>query len=224
MKVLLIEDELKVAESVKAFLEDAQIIVHCAFDGATGLQMAQKNEYDVIVSDIIMPQLNGIELCKKIRNDHITTPILLLSALYQPEDKVLGLESGADDYLSKPFDLRELLARIQALVRRAQNSPSVSNKLVFQDLEMHLQTLEVWRSNEKIILTPREFALLTYLVRNQGRVISKTELLEQVWNIDEQINTNVIEVYIGYIRNKVDKKFEKKLIHTHHGVGYIVKE
>jgi two-component system, OmpR family, copper resistance phosphate regulon response regulator CusR len=223
MKVLLIEDEPKTAQSIKTWLEEAQFHVDCAFDGFTGQRFATRNEYDVIISDVILPQINGIDLCKYFREEGIHTPILMLSALSQPEDKVAGLNAGADDYLSKPFDFNELLARIYALMRRAVQPAASAQKLLFADLELNLDTLEAWRQGTKIILTPREFALIEYFIKNQGRVLPKSELAEKVWNIDAEMNTNVIEVYIGYLRNKIDKGFAKPLIHTHFGVGYILK-
>jgi len=223
MKVLLIEDEQKTAQSIKSWLEEAQMTVECAFDGFTGKRLATLNEYDIIISDIILPKINGIDLCRHFREAGIKTPILMLSALSQPEDKVAGLNAGADDYLSKPFHFQELLARLYALVRRSTQQPAFSAKLTFADLELNLDTLEVWRSGVKITLTPREFALLEYLVRNQARVVPKAEISERVWNLIPEINTNVIEVYVGYLRNKIDKGFEKRLIHTHFGVGYYLK-
>lgn len=224
MKVLLIEDEQKTAASIKSWLEDARFKVDCAFDGFTGRRLAGHNEYDVIISDIVMPGTNGIDFCRYLRDKGVQTPILLLSALSRPEDKVLGLNAGADDYMAKPFDFYELLARINALTRRPGRPTEDPVKLSFADLELNLHSLEVWRAGVKIILTPREFALLEYLVRNQGRVIPKAEISEKVWNLDVEINTNVIEVYVGYLRNKIDKGFGKRLIHTHFGVGYVLKE
>lgn len=224
MKVLLIEDEQKTAESIKSWLEDARIEVDCAFDGFTGQRLAAQNEYDVIISDIVLPGVNGIDICRHLRDKGSQTPILLLSALSRPEDKVMGLNAGADDYMTKPFYFPELLARVHALTRRTGRPMEYPSKLSFADLELNLHSLEVWRAGVKIVLTPREFSLLEYLVRNQGRVIPKAEISEKVWNLDVEINTNVIEVYVGYLRNKVDKEFGKRLIHTHFGVGYVLKE
>lgn len=224
MKVLLIEDEPKTAESIKAWLEDARFEVACAFDGFTGRRLAEQNDYDIILSDVVMPGVNGIDLCRHLRKTGLKTPILLLSALHRPEDKVAGLNAGADDYMAKPFDLHELLARIYALTRRSRRQVEEVIKLSFSDLELNLHSLEVWRAGVKISLTPREFALLEYLIRNQGRVVPKAEISERVWNLDAEINTNVIEVYVGYLRNKIDKGFDKRLIHTHFGVGYVMKE
>lgn len=221
MKILLIEDETKTARAIQSFLQENQMDVICAFDGATGRGVALQNTFDLIICDVTLPGLNGIDLCRELRESGNRTPFLFLSALSQAEDKVTGLEAGADDYLAKPFDFKELRARIDALTRRASQPPPI--KLVFADLEMNLATLEVTRAGQKIMLTPREFALLEFLVRNQGRVVSKSEILEAVWNIDEKINTNVIEVYVGYVRNKMDKGFAQKLIHTHFGAGYVLK-
>lgn len=222
MKVLLVEDEVKMAQSVKVWMEEQQLEVDCVYDGLTGLLFAERGAYDVIVSDVIMPAMNGVELCRNLRLKGIMTPVLLLSALSQPGDKVSGLNAGADDYLAKPFDFNELLARIRALTRR-QQAPVAPARIVFEDIEMNLETLEVWRNGTKIALTPREFELMQFLIKNQGRVIPKAEILEQVWGLDVDINTNVIEVYVNYLRNKIDKGFDKKLIHTHFGVGYILK-
>lgn len=227
MKILLIEDEPKTAASIQAFLEESGLAVSHAPDGQAGHELALREPFDVIVSDIQMPRMTGLELCQKLREAGIQTPFLFLSALSQTDDKVTGLNVGADDYLAKPFDFSELKARIEALARRRSTgggqAAAVSRKLVFADLEMNLDTLEVVRAGQKIVLTPREFALLEFFVRNPGRVVSKTEILERVWNIDEKINTNVIEVYVSYVRNKVDKGFDQKILHTHFGVGYVLK-
>lgn len=223
MKILLIEDEQKTSQSIKSWLEEYQISVDCAYDGSMGLSLATSNTYDVILSDVILPKLSGFEFCRMVRTAGVKTPIMMLSALSQPEDKVTGLDAGADDYMSKPFDLKELLARINALIRRSGDKESVSNLLSFADIELNLNTFEVHRAGKKIILTPREFSLLEYLVRNQDRVLPKAEISEKVWNIDIEFNTNVIEVYVNYLRNKIDKGFDKKLIHTRFGIGYYLK-
>jgi two-component system copper resistance phosphate regulon response regulator CusR len=225
LKVLIIEDEIKTAHSLKAFLEEeCDAMVDCAYDGYTGKRLALQNNYDMVFSDIILPNLNGVELCRQLRSEGLQTPILMLSALYQPEDKIAGLNAGADDYLAKPFDFHELVARLNAIIRRSKTITTQTNEISFADLSLNLLTLEVWRSGQKITLTPREFSLLEYLVKNPNRVIPKLEILEVVWGLNEDINTNVIEVYINYVRNKIDKNFPTKLIHTHFGVGYILKE
>ena len=224
MKMLIIEDEPKTAQTLQAYLEEECLAkVDCFFDGDSGKRAALQGQYDVILTDIVLPELSGIDLCYQLREAGVTTPILILSALNQPEEKVAGLNAGADDYLSKPFYFKELVARIQALVRRAGQPPAPSSRLQFEDISIDLATLEVWRAQQKIVLTPREFALLEYFLRNPNRVIPKLEILENVWGLNEGINTNVVEVYLNYIRNKVDKGFAKKLLHTHFGVGYILK-
>lgn len=224
MKVLLIEDETKVVQSLKKGLVEHQIAVDFAYDGHTGRLLAEKGDYDVIISDVIVPNLNGFELVRQLRQEGIRTPVMLLTALNATDNKVEGLDAGADDYLVKPFEFRELLARIKALARRGKDGPMQKTVLTFEDIEMNLDTKEFMRSGRKIELTPKEFALMEYFIRHQGRVISKSEIAEKVWDINFETSTNVIEVYINYLRNKMDKPFEKKLIHTLFGVGYILRE
>ncbi|MBK8701853.1 MAG: response regulator transcription factor [Saprospiraceae bacterium] len=221
MKILLIDDETKIIQSLKKGFEENGIEVELAFDGETGRLLAEKNEYNVIVSDVIMPKLNGYELVQALRRNGNVTPVLLLSALDATDEKVVGLESGADDYLSKPFAFQELLARIKALDRR--HAPkSTNNILKYSDIELNLDSRMFYRNGQKIDLTPKEYALIEYLLRNPERVISKAELAEKVWEIDFVTNTNVIEVYVNYLRNKMDKNFDKKLIHTQFGIGYML--
>ena len=224
MKVLLIEDEPKMARSLKKGLEEHQIEVDAALDGLTGYQLAVGNEYAVIISDIILPELNGIDLLLQLRNTGNRTPVILLSALGQTDDKVTGCEAGADDYLTKPFEFRELLMRIRALARRPVDTYQSSPSLRFADLEMNLETKEFFREGQKIALTPREFSLMEYLLRNPGRVISKNEISERVWNLHFDTGTNVIEVYVNFLRKKIEKGFAKKLIHTQFKNGYILRE
>lgn len=224
MKVLIIEDEVKVVHSLRQGLVESDIAVDSAYDGYTGLSLAEGGQYDVIVSDIVMPRLNGIEFVKEVRKKGLQTPILLITALGATDDKVAGLDSGADDYLVKPFEFRELLARIRALSRRYHDRIRMGSILSFSDIEMNLDTRITTRAGRKIDLTPKESALLEYLIRNKERVISKQEIAEKVWDINFDTNTNVIEVYINYLRNKIDRPFEKKLIHTQFGIGYILKD
>ncbi len=224
MKVLIIEDEVKVVHSLRQGLVESDIAVDSAYDGYTGLSLAEGGQYDVIVSDIVMPRLNGIEFVKEVRKKGLQTPILLITALGATDDKVAGLDSGADDYLVKPFEFRELLARIRALSRRYHDRIRMGSILSFSDIEMNLDTRITTRAGIKIDLTPKESALLEYLIRNKERVISKQEIAEKVWDINFDTNTNVIEVYINYLRNKIDRPFEKKLIHTQFGIGYILKD
>jgi two-component system copper resistance phosphate regulon response regulator CusR len=224
MKILIVEDEKKMANSLKVGLEEHGIDVDLAFNGADGLNKSMTNVYDVIVSDIMMPGITGLDLCKSLRNQHIFTPVLFLSALSTTDNKVEGLEIGGDDYLTKPFEFKELLARIKTLSKR--NKPIISNEsiLVVKDLIMNLEARSVKRDNKSIELTAREFDLLQYFIENKNRVISKKELNENVWDIHFDTGTNVIEVYVNYLRNKIDKDFVKKLIHTVHSKGYILKD
>lgn len=223
MRILLIEDEIKTLQSLRQGLEEFGWTVNAASDGLFGLGLAQQQEFDVIVSDITMPGMDGLMLCRKLREQGIATPVLLLTALGHTDDKVTGLEAGADDYLTKPFEFKELLARIKALARRPTASLRTENILRFKDLEQDLDAKTVRRSGKEILLTPREFALLEFFLRNPGKVLSKTEIAEKVWDLDFDTGTNVIEVYVNYLRNKMDKGFEQKLIHTQFGQGYVLK-
>ena len=223
MKVLLIEDHPKTVQTLKQGLEENQMEVDFAYDGYSGKLLAERNKYDVIVSDIIIPYMNGLELCKYLRSIGIKTPVLMLSALDTIEDKVVGLDAGADDYLVKPFEFRELLARIRALSRRSADVATSSFIFTFEDLELNLHTKKVTRGDKIIELTPKEFSLLEYLIRNKEKVVTKAEIFENVWDINFETGTNVVEVYVNYLRNKLDKGFAKKLIHTKFGIGYILK-
>ncbi len=224
MKVLLIEDEYKVVQTLRQGLNEHGIDVEYAQDGEEGFQIAYTKSFDVIISDVIMPKMNGIDVIKKLRIHGNKTPVLLLTALSDTDHKVLGLEAGADDYLVKPFEFIELLARIRAISRRGQNQNAHSANLNIHDLELNLDTKIVKRNGKNIQLTSKEYQLLEYLMKNKGRPITKIELTEHVWNIDFDTNTNIIEVYINYLRNKVDKPYDKKLIHTIFGIGYILKD
>ncbi|MEP7268014.1 MAG: response regulator transcription factor [Saprospiraceae bacterium] len=223
MNVLLIEDEPKTSSFLKAFLEENNIYCKICQDVDDALNVLLKDHFDIIVTDIIMPGKSGLELVKTIRERKIKSPVLVISALGETEHKVQGLNVGADDYLPKPFDLNEFLARISALYRRSKMSNLSTEKLQFKDLELNLSSMEVIREGNSIVLSPKEFNLLAYLVRNQGRVVPKSELLEQVWNLGNGINTNVVEVYINYVRKKVDKNYPIKYLHTLHGIGYVIK-
>ncbi len=223
MKILLIEDESKTVQSLKQGLEENQIDVDFAYDGYTGKLLAERNRYDVIVSDIIMPHINGLDLCRELRKLGIFTPLLLLSALCTTDDKVIGFEAGADDYLGKPFEFKELMARIKALARRKNSLLEHNPILEFADVSLNMDNKTVTRAEKKIELTPKEFALMEYFIRNQGKVVSKAEIAENVWDINFDTGTNVIEVYVNYLRNKIDKGFGQKIIHTQFGMGYILK-
>jgi DNA-binding response OmpR family regulator len=225
MRVLLVEDEIKALNALRMGLEENGWTVNTATDGEAGLRLALQHDYDVVVSDIIMPGMSGLELCRHMREKGQSTPVLLLSALGETDDKVNGLDAGADDYLTKPFELRELLARIKALSRRSVNAVYQSdNILIFNDLEQDLNAKTVRRAGREIMLTPREFSLLEFFMRNPGRVLSKSEIAEKVWDVDFDTGTNVIEVYLNYLRNKVDKGFEEKYIHTQFGLGYALRK
>lgn len=223
MKILLVDDEIKLIQSLKKGLEEHGMEVITAQNGEDAKNLAFCNEFNVIVSDVVMPELNGHELTKILRQQNNKTPILLLSALDAIDEKVVGLESGADDYLSKPFAFKELLARIKALNRRNE-AKTPQTILNYSELELNIDTKIFYRNKKRIDLTPKEYALIEYFLRSPERIISKAELAEKVWEIDFVTNTNVIEVYMNYLRNKMDKGFEKKLIHTQFGVGYILRD
>ncbi len=224
MNLLIIEDERKTADSLKKGLEESGYVVDVAYDGLAGLTLAQKNNYNLIVSDIILPKLNGVELCRQISARQSNVPILLLSALDTKDDVVSGLEAGADDYMTKPFDFRELLARVRILTKRKDASHPELTLLNFSEITMNLNNKEVLRAGVPIELTSKEFKLLEYFIRKPNTIISRSELAKEIWNIDFNTGTNIVEVYINYLRNKIDKPFGKKLIHNLHGMGYILKE
>jgi two-component system copper resistance phosphate regulon response regulator CusR len=223
MRILLIEDEVKTAQSLRQGLEEHAYTVDLANDGLRGLELATKIHYDVIVSDVLMPGITGLEMCRRLRERQLQTPVLLLTALGETDDKVSGLEAGADDYLTKPFEFREFLARIKALTRRRQADQKTTHLLRFAGLEMDLEAKTVRRDGKVLILTPREFSLLEYMMQHPGKVLSKMELAEKVWDHNFDTGTNVIEVYVNYLRNKVDKGFNQKLIHTQFGQGYVLR-
>jgi two-component system copper resistance phosphate regulon response regulator CusR len=223
MKILLIEDEPKTLQSLRQGLEENGFEVDIAYDGMIGKHLAKKNQYQIIVTDIIMPGINGLQLSKELREEGITTPILMLTALGSIEEKLMGFDAGADDYLVKPFDFLELLARIKVLVKRNQTLPITGNVLIYSDLEMNLDAHTVTRGGSKIDLTAREFALLEYLLTNHGKVISKADIAAKVWDSRIDMGTNVIEVFMTMLRKKVDKNYDTKLIHTQYGVGYVLK-
>ncbi len=221
MRILLVEDERNVASFIKKGLEEEFYAVDIAEDGPKGLSMAITKAYALLIVDIMLPGLSGIELCKRLREKGARVPILLLTAIDSVESKVTGLESGADDYLTKPFAFSELLARVKALLRRASNT---AGELFIDDLRVDLMARRVFRDNREIILTPKEFSLLEYLLRNKGIILSRTEIIENVWGYSFDPTTNIVDVHIKFLREKVDVGFHKKLIHTIRGVGYILKE
>ncbi|MCU0441015.1 MAG: response regulator transcription factor [Bacteroidia bacterium] len=224
-KILLIEDEPKVLAFIKEGLEEDDYEVSTAVDGREGLSMATQFQYDVIVLDLMLPFISGIDVCKQVRALGIETPMLMLTALGTITDKVTGLDSGADDYLVKPFEFVELLARLRALTKRSSNTKVFVNieKLDISDLVMDLNTKIVERAGKKIDLTAKEFLLLEYFLRNKGRVISRSEIAEKVWGINFDTGTNVIDVYINFLRKKIDKEHKIKLLHTIIGMGYTIR-
>ncbi|WP_299707538.1 response regulator transcription factor [uncultured Pontibacter sp.] len=223
MKILLVEDEPKVASFIKKGLEEQAYEVEQAYDGSFGLKLALQNEYDLIILDIILPNMNGLEVCRAIRKKKPLVSILMLTALGATDDKITGLDAGADDYLTKPFEFKELLARIRALTRRVGES-GASEKLTIADLEMDLGSKTVTRAGKPVNLTAREFSLLHYLLRNRGRVVSRVDITESVWETSFDTGSNVIDVYINFLRKKIDKGHSGKLIHTLVGMGYVLKE
>lgn len=221
MKILVVEDEPKVAAFIKQGLEEQGYEVDVVYDGQMGKKFAIDKTYDIMLLDIIIPYINGIELCKQIKEEKSNMPILMLTALGTTEDKVSGFDSGADDYLVKPFEFKELLARIRALTKRSRGMNEVSNKLKIADLELDLNRKEAKRGDQIIELTAKEFALLEYFMRNRGRVVSRVDIVEKVWDLSFDTGTNIVDVYVNILRKKIDKNFEHKLIHTRIGMGYI---
>ncbi|MBV8255556.1 MAG: response regulator transcription factor [Chitinophaga sp.] len=227
MKLLLIEDEPAVVSVITRGLTEAGYEVTVAPDGATGLQLALDNRtFSLIILDVMLPALNGIEVCKAIRREEIATPILMLTALGTTENIVMGLDSGADDYLVKPFKLAELEARIRSLLRRKSNTTPVINSALLQigNLTLDTDTKAATRAGNNIQLTATEYRLLEFLLKNPRRVLSRMELLEQVWGIDFNMNTKVVDVYINYLRKKINKNNQPELIQTVTGLGYMMKE
>ncbi|MCD6199014.1 MAG: response regulator transcription factor [Deltaproteobacteria bacterium] len=222
MRILLVEDDQKIASFVIKGLKQAGLAVDYAADGEKGLNKALTGDYDVAVIDIMLPVLDGLSLIHEVRQQKINTPVIVLSAKRSVDDRVRGLQIGGDDYLTKPFAFSELLARVQALIRRSKGE-SEPVRLKFDDLSLNLLTREVVRGGINIDLQPREFALLEYLLRNAERVVSKTMIMEHVWGYNFDPQTNVVETRMCRLRDKVDKPFETKLIHTVRGVGYVLK-
>jgi len=223
MRILLVEDDLKIASFILKGLKEAGFAVDHAVDGEEGLHMALMEPYDTAIIDIMLPKLDGLSLIERLRQKKTNTPVIILSAKRSVDDRVKGLQRGGDDYLTKPFAFSELLARVQALIRRATDASEPSS-LSVGDLSMNLLTREVARGDKKIDLQPREFALLEYLMRNAGRVVSKTMIMEHVWDYNFDPQTNVVEVRICRLRDKVDKDFGVKLIQTIRGAGYVLRE
>ena len=222
LRILVVEDESRVADLLKIGLEENGYQVLVAYDGEMGLRLFQADSFDLVISDIILPKLNGFELCREIRKADDRIPILMLTALGTADDKLEGFDVGAD-YMVKPFDFRELLARVRVLLkRRAVSNVDVVKEVSYADLHINLERQEVTRGGAFIKLSPKEYNLLVYLVENAEKVVSRVEIAEKVWNTHFDTGTNFIDVYINYLRKKMDKEFDVKLIHTKPGVGFIL--
>jgi two-component system copper resistance phosphate regulon response regulator CusR len=226
MTILIIEDEPKVSSFLRKGLELHGFQTEVAGDGLAGFELASSGHtvYDAIILDIHLPGMNGFQVCESLRKAGVQTPVLMLTALGTTGDKVKGFELGAQDYLVKPFEFEELLARIKSLIKRSATIPQEANLLKVADLEMDVRGKTVQRSGKKIDLTAKEFFLLEYLLRNKGKVLSRHDIAEKIWDINFDTGTNVIDLYIFYLRKKIDKDFSKKLIHTQVGMGYVLKE
>ncbi|RMF94449.1 MAG: DNA-binding response regulator [Nitrospinota bacterium] len=222
MRILVVEDEKKLASFLKRGLEEEHYAVDVAYDGEEGWYLSQVNDYDLIILDIMLPQMDGFTFCRKLRSQQRDTPLILLTARDAVEDRVTGLNLGADDYLVKPFAFAELLARIRALLRRKDSRFAV--RLQVADLILDPVSHRVSRAGKPIELTAKEYALLEFLMRHAGEVVTRTQIAEHVWNQDFDSDTNVIDVYISYLRQKIDRDFEPKLLHTVRGVGYVLRE
>jgi len=222
MKILLVEDEDRLASFIRKGITAEGYEVDVAYDGRTGLSLFRKNAYDLVILDVNLPHLNGFELCRLIRSENEALPVLMLTALDSLADKADGFNAGADDYLAKPFEFQELLLRLRALTRRGGAKPKQVLRLA--DLELNLDTKTVTRGGKRIDLTTREYALMEYLMLNKGKTISRVDISERVWSLNFDSNTNVIDVYISYLRKKIDRGFSPKLLHTVVGMGYVLRE
>lgn len=232
-KIILIEDETGVVSFIKKGLQENGYEVSVAFDGKTGVQLVQSNDFDLVILDIMLPEMNGLDACKEIRKTNPHVPILFLTALGTSENIVLGLESGGDDYLVKPFKFIELVARIKSLLRRSHNGnpsepaePEADQEYIYQfsDLVLNDYTKKVTRGGEEISLTSTEYKLLLYFLNNPEKVISRAEILDAVWGVNYELGTNVVDVYVNYLRKKLDHQEDQKLIHTVIGMGYVMKK
>jgi len=221
MKILIVEDEPKVASFIKNGLEENNYSAEIAHDGLSAEKLVQLNKYDLFILDIIIPGITGLELCKRLKKLNSDVPVLMLTARGTTDDKIIGFEAGADDYLVKPFEFRELIARVKVLLRKSNQSQGTVNSLIVGDLELDLDKKTALRGSSHIDLTAKEFSLLEYFMRNSGRVLSRIDIAEKVWDIKFDFGTNVVDVYVNFLRKKIDKNFDKKLIHTRVGFGYV---
>jgi len=224
MKILIVEDEPKVASFIKKGLEENNYEAEVAYDGIFAEKLVKSNKYDLFILDIIIPGISGIELCKKLKITYPNIPVMMLTALGTTDDKISGFDAGANDYLVKPFEFRELLARVKVLLKKPDFSQEKTSSLVVGDLVLDLERKVVRRENTYIDLTAKEFSLLEYFMRNNGRVLSRIDIAEKVWDIKFDFGTNVVDVYVNFLRKKIDKGYEKKMIHTRVGFGYVFGE
>jgi two-component system, OmpR family, copper resistance phosphate regulon response regulator CusR len=221
MKILIVEDEPKVASFIKKGLQENHYEAEIAYDGISAEKLSRLYKFDLFILDVIIPGIGGLELCSKLKKFNSDIPVLMLTALGTTDDKILGFDAGADDYLVKPFEFRELLARVKVLLKKAGHQINLGNKLIFEDLELDIDRKIAVRSGTTIELTAREFSLLEYFMRNPGRVLSRNDIAEKVWDAGFDFGTNVVDVYVNFLRKKIEKGFDKKLIHTKVGFGYI---
>lgn len=224
INMLIVEDEQRLAGLLKKQFEEIGYNIEIANDGYIGKQLVEKNVYNLIILDISLPLINGYDLCKEIRKTNGNTPIIMLTAFSTADNKLAGFDAGADDYIVKPFDFRELLARVNVFLRRPTSTNSVVEKLKIADLELDLNSKTVYRAQNKIDLTAKEFLLLETFLKNVNKLLSREFIIQQVWGIDFDPNTNIIDVYVNYLRKKIDKDYEPKLIHTKHGFGFYCSE
>lgn len=224
INILIVEDEIRLAEILQKQFADSGYSADIAYDGYVGKRMAEQNNYDLVILDINLPLLNGYELCKEIRKTNSRIPIIMLTALGTSDNKLIGFDAGADDYVLKPFDFRELLARVNVFIKRSNISESETHKLSIADFEMNLDTKTATRGGKKIELTLKEFALMETFLKNKNKLLSRDYIIEKVWNIDFETGTNIIDVYVNYLRKKIDKDFEPKIIHTKFGFGFYCSE
>jgi len=221
MKILIVEDEPKVASFIKKGLEESNYEAEIAYDGLSAYKLAGQYHYDLFILDVIIPGITGLDLCKKLKDLNQDIPVLMLTALGTTDDKLFGFDAGADDYMIKPFEFRELLARIRVLLKSANKVSDQSNKLIYSDLELDLNRKTVKREVAQMELTAKEFSLLEFFMRNNGRVLSRNDIAEKVWDMSFDSGTNVVDVYVNFLRKKIDKGFDNKLIHTKVGFDYI---
>lgn len=222
-RILVIEDEIKTANSLQKGLTENGYEVEVAYDGETALTMAREQQFDLLIMDVILPLINGLSVCRILRSENNPTPVIMLTALSMTADKLRGFEAGSDDYVVKPFDFAELLARVKVALARGKNPPT-ANKLTYADLEVDLNTMDVRRGGKTIPLTAKEFSLLLHFIRNPEKILSREDIARKVWDLKFDTGTNFVEVYISYLRNKIDKGFDSKLLHTRKGLGYILRK